>query len=247
MSDLQYFLETTDTIMDGVGFSHFDMLHIGWLVAFLACAVLCCIWYRHLSETGRDRWRKVLAILLVANEVFKDVMLLIGGRFAAAYLPLHLCSINIFVVAYHAWKPNKMVGGYLYTVCIPAAMAALLFPSWTKLPFGNFMHLHSFTVHIMLALYPIVLANAGETKPQPRDIPKYLLILVGLALIALISNLLLDTNFMFLMSADEGNPLYLFEQLWGSHLLGYPVLITAVLIVMFVPMMLLRKLKEKKA
>lgn len=244
---MQYFLETSDTIADGLGFPQYGALHFGWLAAFIAIAIICCVWYRHLTEAGRDRWRKILAILLVADEIFKDVMLLIGGRFAAAYLPLHLCSINIFVIAYHAWKPNKMVGGYLYTVCIPAAIAALLFPTWTKLPFGNFMHLHSFTVHIMLALYPIVLANAGETKPQPRHIPKYLLILVGLAGVALISNLLLDTNFMFLMKAEEGTPLYLFEHMWGNHLLGFPVLITAVLMVMFVPMMLLRKWKARKA
>ena len=44
-------------------------------------------------------------------------------------------------------------------------------------------------------------------------------------------NLLLDTNYMFLMYADPGNPLYLFEQMWGNHLYGFPILITAVLIV----------------
>ncbi len=242
---VRYFLETTDTIRDNVGFSHFDLLHLTWLAAFLLIVVINCIWYRSFSETGRVRWRKIIAILLIANELFKDVMLLIGSRFTVSYLPLHLCSINIFLIAFHAWRPNKLIGGFLYTVCIPAAIAALLFPSWTKLPLGNFMHLHSFTVHILLALYPIVLANAGETKPQARNIPKYLLILVGLALVALVANLCLDTNFMFLMSADEGNPLYLFQQMWGSHLLGYPVLITAVLIVMFVPMLILRKIKVK--
>lgn len=243
---MKYFLETTDTICDGVGFSHFDALHFIWLTAFIVISVINCLWYRHLSESGRLRWRKAVAILLVVDELFKDVMLLIGGRFTVSYLPLHLCSINIFLIAFHAWRPNKLIGGFLYTVCIPAAIAALLFPTWTSLPLGNFMHLHSFTVHILLALYPIVLANAGETKPQARDIPKYLVILAGLALVALVANLCLDTNFMFLMSADEGNPLYLFQQMWGSHLLGYPVLITAVLVVMFVPMMLLRTLKAGK-
>ena len=59
-------------------------------------------------------------------------------------------------------------------------------------------------------------------------------------------NVLLDTNFMFLMSADAGNPLYIFEQLWGNHLYGFPALIIVILLVMYGPLTLIRKLKEKK-
>ena len=242
---MPYFLETVDTIADGVGFAHFSSLHIIWLIIFAAVTVANCIWYRKLSEKGRSIWRIVIAVLLVADEVFKDVMLLIGGRFSAGYLPFHLCSINIFVIAFHVWKPNKTLNGFLYTVAIPGAMAALLFPSWTALPLGNFMHLHSFTVHILLAMYPIVLAVAGDLKPQVKDIPKSLLLLLLMAIPIYGLNLLLDTNFMFLMSADAGNPLYVFEQLWGNHLLGFPVLIISVLVVMYVPLVLFRKLRKK--
>lgn len=56
--------------------------------------------------------------------------------------------------------------------------------------------------------------------------------------------MLLDTNFMFLAEAEQGNPLYWFRQNWGSHLLGYPVLIAAVLIAMYLPLELYRKLKK---
>jgi uncharacterized membrane protein YwaF len=188
----------------------------------------------------------VISSLLVADEIFKDVMLIIGSRFKADYLPLHLCSINIILITVHAWRPSRLLSGYLYTVGIPGAMAALLFPSWTSLPLGNFMHLHSFTVHILLALYPIVLASAGELKPQVKEVPKYLLLLVAMAVPIYGINLLLNTNFMFLMSADPGNPLYLFEQLWGNHLYGFPILIMAILLVMYVPLVIFRKFKKTK-
>ena len=242
---MQYFLETTETVESGLGFSHFDGTHLTWLAVFLVTVVLNCLLYRRLNEKGKERWKKTVALLIVADEIFKMVMLTVGGRYELNYLPLHLCSINIFVITFHAWKPSRIVSGFLYTVCIPGAIAALLFPTWTSLPVLNFMHLHSFTVHILLAMYPLVLGLCGELKPQAREIPKYLAVLAGLALVALGANLLMDTNFMFLMYAEEGNPLYIFEQLWGSHLLGFPVLITAVLIVMYVPMEFYRKLKKK--
>lgn len=242
---MKLFLETVETIESGHGFSHFDWLHLAWLAVFIAVTVVNCIWYRKLSSAGKSRWKKIMAALLLADEAFKDIMLIVGGRFLASYLPLHLCSINIFLILIHAFKPSRLLGGYLYTVGIPGAIAALLFPTWTSLPFMNFMHLHSFTVHILLAMYPIVLATSGDLAPEVKRLPQYLLLLVGMAIPIYGINLLLNTNFMFLMSADEGNPLYLFEQMWGNHLYGFPVLIAAVLIVMYVPLTIFRKLKSR--
>ena len=242
---MQYFLDTTETIPNGLGFAHFDKVHFIWLLFFILITVIGCIWYRRQDQAERIRIRKRLAIMLVADELFKVICLLIGGRYRASYLPLHLCSINIFLIAIHAWKPSKLLGGYLYTVGIPGAIAALLFPTWTSLPIMNFMHLHSFTVHILLAMYPIVLLTAGDIVPRVKELPKYLLLLVGMAIPIYGVNLLLDTNFMFLMSADPGNPLYIFEQLWGNHLYGYPILIAGVLIVMYVPLLIVNAIKKK--
>lgn len=243
---MRYFLDTTETVRSGVGFSHFGTLHLMWLALFLLLTVFCIIWYRRSKEPKRQIWKKTVAALLIADEIFKVVMLVVGGRYLPGYLPLHLCSINIFLIAFHAWKPSELVGGYLYTVGIPGAIAALLFPSWTSLPLANFMHLHSFTVHILLAIYPIVLAAAGELTPEVRKIPKYLLLLFSMAVPIYLVNLLLDTNFMFLMSANPENPLYLFEQMWGNHLYGFPVLIIAVLVIMYLPLVIFRKIAKKK-
>lgn len=241
---MQYFIDTTETIPDGLGFTHWGGLHLVWLLVFVGITVCSCLQYRKLTSHGRSIWKKTVAVLLLLDELFKTVMLIIGGRYLPSYLPLHLCSINIFLITVHAWKPSKILGGYLYTVAIPGALAALLFPTWTSLPITNFMHLHSFTVHILLALYPIVLAVTGELNPQLKDLPKYLMLLVLMAIPILGINLLLDTNFMFLMSADPGNPLYLFEQMWGNHLYGFPVLIAAVLLVMYVPLYIIRSIKK---
>ncbi len=241
---MQYFLDTVDTIPDGYGFQHFDKIHIAWLAAFLVIVILNCLWYRRLGDKGKKLWNKTVALMLVANELFKMAMLFTGGNYAWDYLPLHLCSINIFLIALHAWRPSDNLGNFLYTICIPGTMAALLFPTWTNLPVLNAMHLHSFTVHILLALYPIVLTVSGEIKPSVKKLPKCMAILLLMAIPIYGLNLLLDTNFMFLIYADEGNPLYWFEQNWGSHLLGFPVIITGVLIVMYLPLELLHIRKK---
>ena len=241
---MQYFMDTTETIPEGVGFDMFGTVHLIWLGAFVLAAVLCSLYYRSLDEKGRSLWRKVIAILLVLDEVYKQVFLLIGDRWGAGYLPLHLCSVNIFIVAYHAFCPKKLTGNFLYTVCIPGALAALLFPSWTALPAANFMHTHSFTVHILLALYPIVLTAAGEIRPDIKLVPKCVGMLLIMAFLAWLINPLLNANFFFMAEAGSGNPLQWFEENWGNHLLGFPVLVSAIVLVMHSPWVVVRRLKN---
>lgn len=243
---MKYFMDTTETIDSGVGFPQFGLLHMIWITIFVVICVASILWYKKQNENNRKIWKVTVAILLLMDELFKVVMLVFGGRYTPSYLPLHLCSINIFVIVFHAWKPSKIAGGYLYTVGIPGAIAALLFPSWTSLPLINFMHLHSFTVHILLALYPITLFAAGELQPKVKKIPQYLLLLLAMAIPIYFVNLLLNTNFMFLMHADEGNPLLLFEQMWGNHLYGFPVIIAGVLLVMYAPIVISGKFKSIK-
>ena len=244
---MQYFLETVGTIADGLGFDAFGSTHLTWLAAFVVFTMAVSVLYRKSGAEKRRIIRYVFAALLVADELFKQVCLIVGGNFEADYLPLHLCSINIFVIVYHVFRRNETLDNFLYSVCIPGAIAALLAPTWTELPFGNFMHMHSFTVHILLAAYPVVLTAGGDIKPDLRRVPKCLVVLCGLAVAALAANLLLDTNFMFLMYAEAGNPLYWFEVNWGSHLLGFPVLIAAVVAVMHLPWIVARKLKKSPA
>ena len=244
---LTHFFCTSETIPSGLGFSHYGPVHIFWLCLFGAATLLSCLHYRSLGDSGRSVWRKVIAVLLIADELYKQIGLIAFGNWQPDYLPLHLCSINIFLIAVHAFRPNQALGNFLYTVCIPGALAALLFPTWTGLPLQNFMHTHSFSVHILLAMYPIVLTAGGDICPNAKQLPKCVAALAAMALIAWLINPLLDANFFFMASAGKGNPLYWFEVNWGSHLLGFPMLVSAVLLVMHGPWAIVRKIKSAKA
>ena len=243
-----YFWYTEETIPDGLGFSHFGGYHFVFLALTVLCSILGAFYYRSLGETGRKRFRYAIAIAMMVDEFFKDISLVVLGLWTPEYLPLHLCNINLFVCAFYALRPSKALGNYLYTVCIPGALAACLFPSWTVLPVWNFMNLHSTTCHIMLVMYPIALVAGGDIKPSVKDLPRCLLILCGLAGVAAIANLIIggDANFFFLCYADPGNPLYVFQQAFGSHLIGFPIIISAVLLVMQTPWYFLERSQRKK-
>ena len=75
---MEYFLYTKGTIPKGLGFSHFDMTHILWLLIMAATLLYGCYHYRHLSAEGRSRWKKCMAMLLIA------------AVFAVMYIPIEL-------------------------------------------------------------------------------------------------------------------------------------------------------------
>ena len=243
---MQYLLDTTQTVPPGVGFDMFGLTHLLWLVFFLVFAVCSCLLYRSLRSTQREKMRLIFAALLVADEIFKYIILTVGDRWLADYLPLHLCSVNIFLIAFHAVRPSKLLDNFFYTVCIPGAMAALLFPSWASLPFPNLMHIHSFTVHTLLVAYPVMLWLNGDIRPSPRYIPHCVGLLLLVTIPGLVVNLIWDSNFMFLNYAEPGNPLYWFEVQFGNHLIGLPVLMGAVAVVMHLPLWLWHRHKYRQ-
>lgn len=99
---MTYFWETVDTIAPGLGWRHFGSFHLAVLSVFLLLGAVLCRGYCGMDTDKRRRWRRTVALLLVADELFKDFGLLYGGNFSLDYLPLHLCSINIFLIALHA-------------------------------------------------------------------------------------------------------------------------------------------------
>ena len=241
MSD---FLHTSGTIPDGLGWSHYSATHLIWLAVAVVFVTTVTLLYRRAGDKQRSGIAKALALALIADELFKMVCLFLGGNYTPSYLPLHLCSINIIFIAIHAWRPSALLDNFLYTVCIPGAVAALLFPTWTKLPPTSFMHWHSFTVHILLIAYPVALTVGGTIRPHARYLPRCVAFLLALAVPIYGLNLLLDTNFMFLMRADDGNPLQIFESLLGSHLWGFPIIAGAVFLLMYLPLHLWRRRKS---
>ena len=154
LDQVEHFWDTVDTIGEGFGFSLFGARHLVTLALYIGFAALSCKLYKAADEKKRAQLRGLFAVLLLADEAFKQIGLQIGGNFNWDYLPLHLCSINIFLIALYAWKPSRLLDNFLYFICIPAATAALLFPTWTSLPAANFMFWHSTSVHILLAAYP---------------------------------------------------------------------------------------------
>ncbi len=238
------FFVTSDHIPEGVGFQSFGLTHILWLLGGILFCVAACIFYRRLSPDKQKRMLAVLGIYIFLQEMTKNLVLIFLDEFSWGYLPFHLCGINILLIAFDTIKQSKTVRSFLYYFAIPGAALALLFPNWTKMPVWNFFHIHSFTIHILLVLYPLLLVTTNQVSTELKSAFKGVVLLVALAIPVYCLNLLWGTNFMFLMKPDSGNPLELFEKLLGSHLWGFPILLPLVIMVMYLPIFIIKKRKN---
>ena len=239
------FFVSSDHIPEGVGFQAFGLTHILWLLAGFILWVAACIFYGKLSADKQKRALKVLGIYIFLQEMAKNLVLILLGDFSWGYLPFHLCGINILLIVFDTIKQTKTVRSFLYYFAIPGAALALLFPNWTKMPVWNFFHIHSFTIHILLVLYPLLLVTTNQVSTELKSAFKGVILLIAMAIPVYCLNLLWGTNFMFLMKPDSGNPLEFFEKLLGSHLWGFPILLPVVVLVMYLPIFILKKRKKQ--
>ena len=108
------------------------------------------------------------------------------------------------------------------------------------------MSIHSFTVHILLVAYPAMMTVGGELQPNVKQLPKCVLLVLGLAVPIYIFNSIFDTNFMFLMYGEEGTPLvFWFQEHMGTHLPGLVILAAIALTAMYTILFVCRKLAAK--
>ena len=123
-----------------------------------------------------------------------------------------------------------------YALCIPGAVVAMLSPSWQRLPVWNLLHLHSYSIHVLLILYPVLLL-AGGFRPQVHHIRWVLAFLCAIATPIFFLNRLLKTNFFFL-NDPQGNAITaFFAHCFGErfYLLGFLPVLAAVLLLLYLP------------
>ncbi len=131
---MEYFWKQQDDIPSGMGYPLFGTTHLVSVALTMACVLVAALVVSRKSETVQKKVLKFIPLFMVGMEVFKDLFLVHVGRFGIGYLPLHVCSIGIFVFLlrqYLPWKWSKDYFGEIsFVLIMPASIAALIFADW---------------------------------------------------------------------------------------------------------------------
>lgn len=259
-----------DDLPDGSGFELYSAPHVMWLAAIAVGVCVCVRLYIKKTGDGRRRRRSATAAVMAAMEVYKDAVLAVTGHMEVQYLPLQLCGMAIIVeicfvlvanaCGGHAGRDEvtenraylkhvrTFLGEVMCILCMPGALAALLFPDWTRYPIVNYMSLHSFILHGLLVFLPAAMLAGGEVSVDIRRIYMPAIFLACAAGLVYPVNIAADCNFMFLRYPSHSSP---FEAVYRS--LGYGgylsvyglVVVLAVLLIYGVHALILRLLLDE--
>ncbi|MCL2031558.1 MAG: YwaF family protein [Oscillospiraceae bacterium] len=241
------------------GIAMYGPEHLLWLAAGAALWVAMALAYRRMGPENRRRTALALAWLIFALEAVR--MALQGGLgvFTRHLIPLHLCGLATYLTLLHALRgakspageppsqKNVLLGEVLYSLCLPGAVCALIFPDWVAFPILNAQSMQSFLTHIFLTAYPVMLVAGGDIRPSARRLPKCLLFIAALAAPIYILNKIIGTNFFFLNEPSPGSPLELFGMLGNpGYILGYIPIVGAAWLLLYGPPAIWRKLRDRK-
>ena len=247
---MSYFWFTKSTMdklrPDYIHFEHFGPEHLLVTAGFVAVIIAAMLFYRKLDEKARQKFLYIMSALLIADELWKHVLSAATGQWEWEFVPLHLCSINIFVCVINSFKRDELTSEILYALCVPGAALALLMPTWTNLPYWNFMSLHSNSVHLLLEMYPLLLI-AGGFKPNFKRLPKVLGIVLLECVPIFFINKILDTNFFFLNGTANNPVLKILASIFVKdfYFIGFVPLLAVVWFFMYFPWYLAEKKKAK--
>lgn len=222
---------------DDVGFSLFGSVHLAWLAGILAFTAIAALWFSQRPAYRQRRISWAVAWLLCAMIVVEKMVLALTGHLNVYSLPFHLCELAPLLYLLFAWRHWDWLGQVLYTLCLPGAAAALLFPDWSAYPQWNFMNLNSFLVHGLLILFPILQLVEHTIRPRLGALWKVWLFLAVLVPPMWLFNHAFGTNYLFLNAASPNSPLTWILGFTGPawYLLGYALLGLAVMVVMLLP------------
>ena len=235
---LRYFWTYEDVLpKDAPSIALFGPVHLAWLCGIALAVILLCRWYGGINEKRRRAVGIAMGWTMLAGKAFELSVITVHGFMSTWYLPLQLCDLAIFVCLLHAYFGTDFLGQVLYSLCLPGACLALLFPDWTAYPALNYESIFSFMVHGTIVAYAVMQLTSERVKPDMRKIWKPVVFLCIVVPPIYFLNKLWDTNFFFVNWPSEGSPLMLLWQLGGKmgYLPLYALAAFIALVIMYFP------------
>ena len=229
---MQYFWKEQDDIPSGMGYPLFSSTHLLSTGIVLLLVILGLWMFSRLAKEQKLRILRMIPVVMLCMEFFKDGFLIFVHHFGLGFLPLHICSIGIFVFLIREYSDNEKIkafcGEVSYVLIMPASLAALIFPDWIEYyPVWNFMNLYGFIWHGLLVFYPLASRLNGYISPSIKKIYQPVLFLVVITPAVYIFDRCFRCNYFFVNWPPEGTPLEWMASKMGvpGYLAGYAVLV----------------------
>lgn len=189
---------------DGGAFKLFGSAHVGTLVVLALMTVAWVYAGRSADADSRRRQRRVLAIILLVNEMGWHVWNLAYGTWTVKeMLPFHVCSIMVWITVAVLWSGYVPLYASVYFLGIAGAAQALITPDAGLYGFPHFRYFQTMIAHGGLVAAGIWLVTAERYRPRVRDGIRVLAALNVYALAMYFVNGWIGSNYLYVNSKPD--------------------------------------------
>src|SRR5256885_13980249 len=179
--------------------------HVGAVVVIAVATAVLVV----LARRGPGPWLKVLALVLVLDEVSWWVYLLAGGQpgsVLAQSLPLQLCDVAIFVTAAALWARAPLLVEVTYFWGLAGTLQALLTPDLPQ-RFPSYPYFQYYIAHggVIVAAWILVIGLC--LRPRRSAIVQVAFITIAYAALVAAIDAIAGANYMYLRAKPPSAPL----------------------------------------
>src|SRR5512133_1569287 len=182
----------------GAPFTLFGAAHFGMLFTIL----LLNVWllrFRGASEGTRSKIRWALAISLWLVEAsFHIWSIAVGTWTIQTMLPLHMCSVLIWLTGFMLIFKNYSIYEFVYFLGIGGALQALLTPEVGIYGFPHFRCIQTFLSHGLLVTAGIYMTVVEGFRPTWKSLVRILAIANIYMLIVYLINISIGSNYLWI-------------------------------------------------
>lgn len=196
----------------------FNPAHLIYIIVTLTAVFTALYLTRRISESHCLTVIRVVAVTLLVIEAIKIIFVLCtsGRSDLNSYVPLYFCSIEIYaamLAAFAAGRLKRIGEVFMMTGGVIGGIFFIAYPlsSLSFYPAAHLISLQSFVFHGIMLYVGLLMLMSGYRKLRARDIGFYAIAVFAVSVVALIFNLSLGTNFMFISQNYPGTfiePIY---------------------------------------
>ena len=220
----------------GDPFILFGPAHLAALGCILLINVWMVIWGRRTSDKNRSRFRWVLASVLIVDEVLWHLWNITNGTWTLqTMLPLHLCSVFVFLSAYMLMTKSYTVYEYAYFLGIAGASQALLTPDAGVYGFPHFRAFQVMISHGAIITAAVFMTLVEGYRPKLQSLKR---VLIGgniYMAVIFVFNLLIGSNYLFIAHKLETASLMDVLPPWPVYIIFIELIGIAVSLLLYTP------------
>lgn len=224
----------------------FSTQHLIAMTGIILTGTLIILVGRRTNKKQRSIMRWSMAAILVINECLWHIWnLSIGEWSLQTMLPLHLCSVLVWLCAYMLVTKNQTIYEFAYLIGIAGALQAVLTPDLGQYAYPHFRYFQVFVSHGLIIISAIYMTLVEGLIPTWASVKRvaiygniYLVLVFGL-------NLLIGSNYLFVAHKPETASLLDMLPPWPIYILIIELLAAVFILLFYAPFAIKDRMNKK--